>query len=149
MTVSRSRTSTWSILLVSLLSPHGGSSQPSQGGVCHHSTVEDFAPGLAPKARAFLGELQTAVKAGDRQKLAALVRYPLDVYSAKEHRAVRTSAELIRDFDRLFTPSVRKAIEQQMPACLFANFQGVMIGDGEVWFEEQQNGTMKVKTLNP
>jgi hypothetical protein len=35
-----------------------------------------------------------------------------------------------------------------VPECLFANWQGVMIGDGEVWFEEQQNGSVKIKTLN-
>lgn len=116
---------------------------------CEGSTVEDFAPSLGPKARAFLADLKAAVKAGDKQKVSALVRFPLNVNLAKGRRVVRSSAEFVKDYDVLLTLTVRNAIAQQVPACLFANWQGVMIGNGEVWFEEQQNGSMKIKTLNP
>lgn len=123
--------------------------QSNEGGACHRSTVEDYSPGLAPKARAFLGELKSAIKSADKQKVAGLVHYPLEVNLVKGHRVVRTKAELVKDYDTIFTPGTRAAIEKQVPACLFANYQGVMIGDGEVWFEEQQDGSMKIKALNP
>ena len=123
--------------------------QSNQGGQCHRSTVEDYSQALVPKARAFLSELKSAIKSGDKQKVAGLVHYPLEVNLVKGHRVVRTKAELVKDYDAIFTPATRTAIEQQVPACLFANYQGVMIGDGEVWFEEQQDGTMKIKALNP
>lgn len=123
--------------------------QTAGKGACHSSTVEDYAPSLGPKARAFLGELRTAVKGGDRRKVAALIQYPLRVNLGKGTRLVRSSAEFVKDYDAVFTVSIRKAIERQVPACLFANYQGVMIGDGEVWFEEQQDGSMKIKALNP
>jgi hypothetical protein len=35
----------------------------------------------------------------------------------------------------------RKAIEKHTPECLFANWQGVMIGDGEVSSGLRNNGT--------
>ena len=123
--------------------------QTRGNGECHRSTVEEFAPSLGPKARAFLAELKTAIKNGDRRKIATLVRYPFEVHFAKGKRIVRNSSQFVKDYDTLFTPTVRKAIEQQAPACLFANYQGIMIGDGEVWFNEQQNGSMKIKALNP
>jgi len=66
----------------------------------------------------------------------------------KTHRRVQSSSQFLVDYDRLFTSSIRNAIEKQRPGCLFANWQGVMIGDGEVWFEERSNGNMKIKTLN-
>jgi hypothetical protein len=118
-------------------------------GQCHRSTVEDYSPALAPKARAFLSELKSAIKSGDRQKIAGLIRYPLEVNFVKGHRLVRTKVELVRDYDAIFTPATRTVVEQQVPACLFANYQGVMIGNREVWFEEQHDGTMKIKVLNP
>jgi hypothetical protein len=31
----------------------------------------------------------------------------------------------------------------------FGDYRGAMIGDGEVWFSEQQCGGMKVITVNP
>jgi hypothetical protein len=125
-----------------------GSPQPGQRSKCGRSTVEEFAPSLGPKARAFLASLTTAVKAGDKQKISAMVQYPLNVNVDKGHRLVRSSSEFVKDYDRFFTPVVVKAIEKQVPECLFANWQGVMIGDGEVWFEEQKNGSMRIKTLN-
>lgn len=103
---------------------------------------------MAPQARAFLADLQAAVKAADKKKVASMVRYPLLVNSGGGHRNVRTAAVFLREYDSLFTAPVRKAIAEQDPACLFANYQGVMIGSGEVWYEEQKDGGMKIKTLN-
>jgi hypothetical protein len=123
----------------------------SQGAAkvdCGHSTVADFSPSLEPKANAFLTSLKAAVKAQDKHKVAGMAQYPLLVNMFKGHKQIKTAAQFIAEYDRLFTPSMRKAIEEQTPACLFANWQGVMIGDGEVWFEEQSNGSMKLKTLN-
>ena len=42
--------------------------------------------------------------------------------------------EFARRYDELFTPAVVAAVEQQTYATLFANAEGVMIGNGEVWF---------------
>jgi hypothetical protein len=125
-----------------------GFPQAEKMSKCGGSTVEDYAPSLGPKARRFLASLTAAVKVGDRQKVAAMVRYPLNVYVDKGHRLVRSSPEFVKDYDRLFTPAVRRAIEKQVPECLFANWQGIMIGLGEVWFEEQKNGSMRIITLN-
>jgi hypothetical protein len=115
---------------------------------CGHSTVADFSPGLEPKANAFLASLKAAVKAQDKHKVAGMVQYPLLVNMSKGHKKMKNAAQFIAEYDRLFTAPIRKAIEEQTPACLFANWQGVMIGDGEVWFEEQPHGSMKIKTLN-
>jgi len=115
---------------------------------CHGSPVADFSPSLEPKARAFLSSLVASVKAGDKTKIAAMVLYPLNVNTDKGHRIVRNSSEFVKTYDQLFTPAIKRAIERQVPECLFANWQGVMIGDGAVWFEEQHNGSVKIKTLN-
>lgn len=125
-----------------------GAPQAEKKSNCHGSTVEDFSPSLGPKARTFLASLTVAVRAGDKQKVAAMVQYPLNVNTDKGHRLVRSSSEFVRDYTHLFTPAIVKAIQKQVPECLFANWQGVMIGDGEVWFEEQKSGGMKIKTLN-
>jgi hypothetical protein len=89
---------------------------------CGHSTVADFSPSLQPKANTFLASLKAAVKAQDKRKVAGLVRYPLLINMPKGHKQIRTSAQLIAEYDRLFTTSIRQAIEEQTPrhrhACL-------------------------------
>jgi len=115
---------------------------------CDGSTVENFSPSLAPRARAFLADLQASVKADDRQRVAMMCRFPLRVWLDGRVRRVRNQSELVKDYDRVFTSSMKKAIASQIPECLFANWQGVMIGRGEVWFEEEKNGSLEIKTLN-
>jgi hypothetical protein len=126
-----------------------GCQQTDRASKCDGSTVEDFSASLAPKARSFLAGLKAAVQVANKEKVAAMVQYPLRVNLTKGNRTVRTAAEFVKDYDSLFTPAVRKAIETQVPECLFANYQGVMIGRGEVWFQEQQDGALRIKALNP
>jgi hypothetical protein len=84
--------------------------------------------------RGFLSALQAAVAAGDRAAVAAMVAYPLRKTIAGEPATIGSAAGLLAHYDRLLTPAVAAAIERQTYASLFANAEGVMIGDGEVWF---------------
>jgi hypothetical protein len=88
------------------------------------------------------------VKAGDKQKVAMMARYPLNVYLNGRPRVFLRRSQVVKEYDQLFTASMKKAIVTQTAECLFANSQGVLIGDGEVWFEEGRNGSLKIKTLN-
>jgi hypothetical protein len=83
--------------------------------------------------REFLIALQAAVAAGDRAAVAAMVAYPLQTTIAGEP-TIGSAAGFLRHYDRLLTPAVVAAIERQTYASLFANAEGVMIGDGEIWF---------------
>jgi len=116
----------WGLLTILFLALAGttsmlGSPQSDKASKCGGSTVEEFSPSLGPKAKAFLASLTTAVKAGDRQKVSTMIQYPLNVNADRGHRLVRSSFEFVKDYDRLFTPAIVKAIEKQVPECLFAN----------------------------
>jgi hypothetical protein len=82
----------------------------------------------------FLNGLQIAVVMDDRFRVARLVNYPLEVRIGGETVTVGTADELLARYESLLTPKVVGAIERQDYGALFANDQGVMIGDGEVWF---------------
>lgn len=82
----------------------------------------------------FLIGLQIAVVTGDRSRVARIVDYPLEVRIGDEQATLRKADELVGRYEDLFTPEVVEAIERQTYGTLFANDQGVMIGDGQVWF---------------
>ena len=82
----------------------------------------------------FLAELQREVAAGQREQVAALAAYPLRVNTGKRHVILRTQKALLSAYDRVFNPEVRKALAAQKAETLFVNAQGVMVGDGEIWF---------------
>jgi hypothetical protein len=107
---------------------------------------------------AFFQELKDAVIRDDRKKVAGLVNYPLNVSAGGRRTVVRSRAELLRRYREVFNENVIRAVKAQEPDTLFANWQGVMLGDGQVWFSGVCAGkdrdtpcadkTIKVITVN-
>ncbi|WP_245944903.1 hypothetical protein [Pelagibacterium lacus] len=82
----------------------------------------------------FFTELQQAVTNDDADALAQMVAYPISVTIDGESVEIAGESEFVTDFDQIFTSDVKDAVTSQSYETLFANWQGVMIGDGEVWF---------------
>jgi hypothetical protein len=114
---------------------------------CKNSTVDLQGADFAQKSRTFLVQLQNAVKAGDKADVAAMISYPLQVNGSRKTR-IKTQAQFLSQYETIIDAHVRQALAKQSAKCLFGNYQGAMIGDGEVWFSEQENGVMKVITVN-
>lgn len=96
------------------------------------------APGWVLKDRAyaaFLTQLQAGVRSGNRDAVTKLVGFPLRVNADGKSRVYRNAASVRADYDKIFTPGVRQAILNQRFDRLFGRDQGLMIGDGEVWFD--------------
>lgn len=87
--------------------------------------------------RSFLGQLQSAVRANDRSAVVSLVGLPLRVNSNGKSQVYRDAGSVKRDYERIFTPAVRQAILNQRFERLFGRDQGVMIGDGQLWFDHR------------
>ena len=83
---------------------------------------------------AFFQELKDAVIRDDRKKVAGLVNYPLNVFAGGRRTVVRSRAELLRRYREVFNENVIRAVKAQEADALFANWQGVMLGDGQIWF---------------
>ncbi len=115
---------------------------------CQGSTVDDQGAEVAQKSRTFLAELQAAVNQGAKTNVAGMISYPLLVIHGSSKTRVRTEAQFLSRYDSIFDAHVRQAIAQQSAKCLFGNYQGTMIGDGEVWYREQESGGMKIVTVN-
>jgi len=122
------------------------------------SAERDYEPEAAAERiyADFLSDLQGAVRGGDRRALIGMVGFPLRVNSAGGARAYRDARSVERDFDRIFTSRVRRAILRQKGDRLFVRDQGVMIGNGEVWFSQtcpnagcSSPGPVRIVAVNP
>jgi hypothetical protein len=99
--------------------------------------------------RQFFDTLQKDVAADNKAAVAALVDYPFQARINGKAVKLRDAAHFIADYDKIVTPKVKRAIAGQTYATLFANWQGVMIGDGEVWFSGVgRNQTVKITAVN-
>jgi hypothetical protein len=85
------------------------------------------------EVQAFLKQIKEASAAKDPKAMAKLVKFPLRLNGKKK---VRSSRRLIARYDKVFNDVVTKAIEGQRYETLFSNYQGVMIGDGQIWFKK-------------
>ena len=101
------------------------------------------------KSVALFAELQDALAAGARDKVAALMAYPLRVnLGFKSYRLIKDAAALGRDFDVAFPPPVVKKILDAEPRAIFCRADGFMLGAGVVWAEVQK-GRYGVFVVNP
>ena len=75
-----------------------------------------------------------AVKRNDRKTVASLIAYPIKVTLSARTRSIRSSAELIANYDAIFSPGFRQAIAEAIPRNMFVRDQGIMLGSGQVWF---------------
>lgn len=85
-----------------------------------------------------------AVKRGDKKTVAAQIVYPIKVQVSGNVKRLRNSAELIANYDAIFSPQYREEIVNAIPRNMFVNYQGIMLGSGQVWF----NPDGKVIALN-
>jgi hypothetical protein len=87
----------------------------------------------------FFLQLQAAVAANDRSRVADHILYPLrvngwtDEFKGKGTVQIATKPELLDNYDEIFTSRVKDAITKQKIRDLFVNWQGVMVGNGEAW----------------
>ena len=121
----------------------------AQDTKCENSTVQDaWGPAIASQAQSFLAELKRVVKENNKVEFASLVHYPLRVFDRNHDIKISSPSELISKYPHILTQDVRHAILTQSAQCLFANGQGMMVGNGQLWFQKEASGEMKVITIN-
>jgi hypothetical protein len=99
----------------------------------------------------FYDNLRKDVAKGDKQATAALFSYPMSIRFPPKKKLVDISnqAEMVKNFDRIFNPQAKNALQKTKTGDLFCNCQGVMIGGGEIWFTPGDKGGVSIKTVNP
>ena len=78
-----------------------------------------------------------------------MISFPLRVNYKSGARSYRDTRSVERDFDRIFTPQVRRAILNQSPDQIFSRDIGAMVGDGELWFDHISPGQVRIIAVNP
>lgn len=84
----------------------------------------------------FFTKLKKAVGDGDKETVASMIDYPFQARIKRKAMKIRDQKHFVADYDQIVTSKVKDAVAKQTYATLFANWQGVMIGDGEVWFDD-------------
>jgi hypothetical protein len=104
----------------------------------------------------FLSRLQAGLRANDRRATIGLIGFPLRVTWDGDTRTYRSSRDVERDFDRIFTDQVRSAVLNQRTEDLMSRDGGRLKGNGRLWFGPScsskpcsANGSIRIREVNP
>lgn len=122
---------------------------PSKSKDCPGDTVDRLGPEIAMRSRAFLAELKTAVQSGDSRKVVDMIHYPIQVNTPTRHYKIQSRRAFLDQYSHIITAQIKETItDKESSRCLFANYQGFMIGDGQIWFKEFSPGRFRIFTIN-
>lgn len=97
----------------------------------------------------FFGKLKQAVLADDKDSVASMVDYPFQARINGKALKIRDTKHFVDDYDKIITAKVKDAVAKQTYPTLFANWQGVSVGDGEIWFSGVgKNNVVKITAIN-
>ncbi|WP_416055793.1 hypothetical protein [Stenotrophomonas maltophilia] len=105
-----------------------GTAEPAAEGDVHARI--DAVLGDSAQYEKVFNAFKTAVVGGDRAAVVEEVRFPLNIAGGKK---ITGPGEFQRNYEKIITPAVVKAMSEQEFGKVFVNQQGVMIGDGQVW----------------
>lgn len=95
----------------------------------------------------FVSGLQKAVAMDDRKAVADMIHYPFATYDLGEKvKDYPAPADVIADYDVLFNQEVKDVIAAAKPETFFANQEGIMLGQGEIWFN-LFDGELKINAV--
>jgi hypothetical protein len=102
---------------------------------CTVQAEESFYP-ITTSDKAFFEQIRNSILTDDIDWLAKSVAYPIVLRPAGNEIAVRNKHDLKKRSKLILNEHLKSVVRTQSPDTLFKNWQGVMIGDGEIWYSK-------------
>jgi hypothetical protein len=100
------------------------------------------------KVDEFLKNLQALVSMDKKEAIAKLIQFPINIKISGKKISLNSTTAFLKNYGQAFNSTVKDAILKQKSSDLFVNWQGVMIGNGQIWFRPQPNGQLKIVAIN-
>ncbi len=108
------------------------------------------------EVKTFFVAIQSAVKQNNAVALSRMVKYPLILrYPKGRNVKVINSTKFIANYPKFANKNWQKKVMEQQYEALFSNWQGLMIGNGEIWFngicrnQSCSKRELKIIAINP
>lgn len=105
--------------------------------------VEDFAT-----------KIRTYIRNSDKEMLSELMSYPITVKLNDKPVEIQNKADFIARYDEIFHPEYKQAMSNASTKYMFANWKGIMFGEGlyNIWInqvsESKENGKLMITAIN-
>ncbi|MBN2892871.1 MAG: hypothetical protein JXL97_13470 [Bacteroidales bacterium] len=93
----------------------------------------------------FVRELRANVQ--NKNNLSEMISYPIKANINGTKTEIANKESFVENFDQIFNKKISSAVKKSNYYDLFCNYQGVMIGDGEIWMG-LVDGKIKIIAIN-
>lgn len=87
----------------------------------------------------FVSKFKEAVIKKDKETVASMILYPIKATFKDRAVIIHSEKEFLKLYDDVFDKELYNKIVKADTNNMWSNYQGVMIGDGDVWFSERGN----------
>jgi hypothetical protein len=102
---------------------------------------------IKPSDKAYFGQVQKAVLEENVEWFSGAMSYPLVLKTSTGDVTLKDKTDVKRHAALIFSAHMKSVVGKQSSNSLFKNWQGVMIGDGEIWFSEVSEKTTNGNAL--
>jgi hypothetical protein len=96
----------------------------------------------------FAKEIKLSIIGDKKKELAELIHYPINVTIHNDKKAINTPKEFIQSYDDIITTDFKNKIGSSQTTYLFSNDMGVMMGNGDIWFNSMGDKGLKIIAIN-
>lgn len=101
------------------------------------------------RVKRFLAALQSAIARDDSVAVSKLFQYPsLGVWDGHRAIGLQSPTQLLPLYRSVFNPNVRHLILSATLDSLWADFRGVTLGRGRLWFQIDRNGDPRIASID-
>jgi len=86
--------------------------------------------------KAFFQKIRLAVENHDAKWMAKNIGFPITVSLNGKRVPIKSEKSFITNYDIIVTKSIVDAVLSQDENDMFKNWQGIMVGHGQLWFNE-------------
>ncbi len=124
------------------------------------SSVDEFGPNVAAKARSFVLQLKTNVSQNNKAAVAAVIKYPIKVQIDGHSAVVRNRSSFLQNYDKIFTAELQLTLKKQSLDCLAYASSGYTLQNGsstsfvigkggEIWYDsDTDSGPLRIVAIN-
>lgn len=96
----------------------------------------------------FSKEIKSYIKSGNKKELAELIQYPISVTIHNANKTINNSEEFIQSYEDIITDHFKYKIDVSYTRYLFSNDMGIMMGNGDIWFNSLKGKGLKIIAIN-
>lgn len=82
----------------------------------------------------FFDALKDNIIQRHKDKVAAVVRYPLIVQLNGKQVKIQSKQQFIKNYDQIITPKIEQIVKEQQYVGMLSTYRGMAFGNGEIWF---------------